>query len=164
MAAPPPLALVAILPDGGTAEQVADLAAVPADVVPSAVALYAERGYEPPFVGYLAIAAGRAVGTWGFPAPPRDGRVEIAYFTFPGAEGRGVATAMARRLVALAGAARPQLTVFAHTRPGPGASVTVLSRLGFGCAGVVDHPEDGPLWEWCLPPTPAGLPGGPPAL
>jgi [ribosomal protein S5]-alanine N-acetyltransferase len=160
----PTIALVPILADGATAVPIADLAAVPADVVPSTLGLYADRGYQPPFVGYLAVEAGRAVGTCAFVAPPRGGRVEIAYFTFAGGEGRGVATEMARRLVALARAARPDITVFAHTRPAPGASAAILARLGFGCAGVVEHPEDGPVWEWRLPPPPAGLPAGPPSL
>ena len=157
-----PITLVPILRDGRTADPVADLSALPEDVLSSTAALYAARGYQPPFIGYLAVAAGRAVGTCAFPAPPRGARVEIAYFTFPGAEGRGIATEMARRLVALARAALPEITVYAHTRPGPGASATILARLGFGCAGVVDHPEDGPVWEWLLPP--AGLPGGPSPL
>jgi len=163
-ARPPPVTLVPILRDGTTALRIADLASLPADVLPSTVALYAARGYQPPFVGYLAVVAGRAVGTCAFAAPPQGGRVEIAYFTFPGREGLGLATEMARRLVAIARAARPDLLVFAHTRPGPGASVTVLTRLGFGCAGVVDHPEDGAVWEWRLPPVAAGLPRGPSPL
>ena len=129
-------------------------------MLPSTAALYAARGFQPPFIGYLAILAGRAVGTCAFPAPPRGGRVEIAYFTFAGAEGQGIATEMARQLVALARAAQPAVTVFAQTRPGPGASATILARIGFVCAGVVDHPEDGPVWEWRLPPSPAGLSGG----
>ena len=156
---PPLLELVPILRDGRPADPAVNLAAVPVDVLPSTVAVYDARGYLPPFIGYLAVAAGRAIGTCAFPAPPRAGRVEIAYFTFPGGEGQGIATEMARRLVTLARAAAPGLTHYAHTRPGPGASATILARLGFTCAGVVDHPEDGPLWEWQLPP-PAGLPAG----
>ena len=154
----PPIALVPILRDGRPADPAVDLAAVPADVLPSTLAVYASRGYAPPFIGYLAVVAGRAVGTGVFPAPPRAGRVEIAYFTFPGAEGRGIATATARALVALARAAQPELTVFAQTLPRPGASTAILGRLGFALAATVDHPEDGPVWEWHLAPPPAGLP------
>lgn len=45
---------------------------------------------------------GVAVGTCGFKSSPDQGRVEIAYFTFPDFEGRGLATAMAGELLAIA--------------------------------------------------------------
>jgi [ribosomal protein S5]-alanine N-acetyltransferase len=98
------------------------------------------------------------VGTCGFPAPPRAARIELAYFTFPGAEGRGVATEMARRLVALARATQLQLTLFAHTLPRTRTSTTILARLGFALMGTIGHPGDGLIWEWHLAPAPAGLP------
>ncbi len=148
----PALRLAAIRRDGRLDDGEADLRALPPDVLPSTVALYAERGYVPPYLGYLALEGGRAVGTCAFPAPPARGRVEIAYYTFPGEERRGVASAMAAALVALARAADPALLVYAHTLPGHGASATVLARAGFALAGVVRHPEDGPVWEWRLPP------------
>src|SRR4030081_3746635 len=46
-----------------------------------------------PWSGYLALDRTRnIVGTCGFKAPPdTEGVVEIAYFTFPGSEGLGVA-------------------------------------------------------------------------
>ena len=159
---PPPIALVPILRDGRPADPGIDLAAVPQDVLSSTIAVYASRGYAPPFVGYLGVEHGRAVGTCTFPAPPRGGRVEIAYLTFPGSQRRGVATEMARQLVALARAAQPELTVFAHTLPAPGPSTTILARLGFVLAGSVDHPEDGRVWEWRLVPEPAALPAARP--
>ncbi len=150
------LQLVPIREDGGVEVPAADLATVPADVLSSTVALYAARGFRPPFIGYLAIEAGRPVGTCAFTAPPAAGCVEIAYFTFPGEEGRGVATAMARALVALARAADPALALCAHTLPAAGPSAAILRRLGFAFAGGVDHPEDGPVWAWRL--APDGLP------
>jgi ribosomal-protein-alanine N-acetyltransferase len=153
-----PIDLVPILRDGSVADPALDLAAVPADVLPATVTLYAARGFVPPWTAYLAVEGGRAVGTCAFPAAPRGARVEIAYFTFPAAQGRGVATAMARRLVALARAADPALAVLAYTLPERGASTAILSKLGFACSGLVDHPEDGWVWEWLLAPAPGGLP------
>ena len=160
MRAPLPLELVPILAHGRPADPAIDLGAVPGDVLASTLAVYRARGFAPPFIGYLAVAGGRAVGTCAFPAPPAGGRVEIAYYTFPGGEGRGIATEMARRLVALAHGASPPVAVYAHTRPAPGASARILARLGFACAGLIDHLEDGPLWEWRLAPPAPALPGG----
>ncbi len=150
--APGELVLVAIGRDGEPDETVADVGARPPDVLPATVALYAARGYVPPYVGYLALEAGRAVGTCAFAAPPARGRVEIAYFTFPGGEGAGRATRMAAALLAIARAADASLLVTAQTLPGAGASATILARLGFALARTVEHPDDGPVWEWELPP------------
>jgi RimJ/RimL family protein N-acetyltransferase len=55
-----------------------------------------------PVLAYVAVKDGRPLGTCGFMSPPVDGRVEIAYFTFPGNEGQGIATAMATELVKIA--------------------------------------------------------------
>jgi RimJ/RimL family protein N-acetyltransferase len=142
------LNLVRILRDGGIEGAPLDLAALPVDVLPATVDLYRSRGYEPPWIGYLAAQAGRAVGTCAFAAPPSGGRVEIAYFTFPGHEGRGIATAMALALVALAAEADPSLTLVAYTLPRASASTRILERLGFRCQGLHDHAEDGWVWDW----------------
>jgi RimJ/RimL family protein N-acetyltransferase len=45
--------------------------------------------------GYLVLENDTIVGTYAFRSPPRNGEVEIAYFTFPEFEGRGFATEMA---------------------------------------------------------------------
>jgi RimJ/RimL family protein N-acetyltransferase len=79
-----------------------------------------------------------------------DGRVEIAYFTFPGNEGRGIATAMAKALLGLAKRASPMIRIYAQTLPQHSASTRVLEKLGFQQTVEVDHPEDGKVWEWEL--------------
>ena len=142
------ITLVRILRDGAIDGAPLDLASLPVDVLPATVDLYRSRGYEPPWAGYLAAEAGRAVGTCAFASPPAAGHVEIAYFTFPGHEGRGIATAMARALVELAAATDPSLTLLAYTLPRPGASTRILERLGFRCHGLYDHAEDGWVWVW----------------
>lgn len=77
-----------------------------------------------------------------------DHRVEIAYFTFAEFERKSYATGMARSLAELALALDPQVIVAAQTLPNESASTTVLRRLGFSVHGTVDHPTDGPVWEW----------------
>lgn len=114
--------------------------------------LAARVGYDPPWICYLVANYGECVGCGGFKSPPCDGRVEIAYSTFPPHEGRGFATRIAAELVRLAALADPTLIVAAQTLPTESASTTILRKLGFECVGEVDHPEDGRVFEWQRPP------------
>ena len=93
--------------------------------------LYKTVGFEEPWIGYLALANETPVSTCSFKSPPRDGRVEIAYFTFPEFEGHGFASAMAARLVAMARQHRSATVVAAQTLPQRNASHRVLEKLGF---------------------------------
>nr|WP_255581726.1 GNAT family protein [Cupriavidus sp. AU9028] len=102
-----------------------------------------------PWGGYLAEEDGQFVGTCAYKTPPQSGQVEIAYFTFPGQEGRGVATRMARQLIGIA-QREGVAVVVAQTLPEPGASTAILQKLGFRRAGEVIHPEDGLVWQWEL--------------
>jgi RimJ/RimL family protein N-acetyltransferase len=102
-------------------------------------------------VGDLSPSApedGSCVGTCGFKSVPRDGRVEIAYFSFPGNEGRGVATRMAAALVEIARGTDARVAVAAQTLPQESASTSVLKKLGFEHVDTLEHPEDGTVWEW----------------
>lgn len=121
-------------------------------VVEQTVGLYGRRGFVRPWICYLAEEEGGRVGTCGFAGPPSGGEAEIAYFTFPGHEGRGVATRMAAALLALTApdAALQKLRIVAHTLPQEGASTRILRRLGFAMLGPVTHPEDGTVWKWRL--------------
>ena len=108
-----------------------------------------------PWGSYLAVegSARQLVGTCGFKGnPDSDGVVEIAYFTFPGEEGRGIATGIAARMVELATAATPPIRlVRAHTLPEVNASGRVLTKVGFTRVGEVIDPEDGLVWRWERP-------------
>jgi GNAT superfamily N-acetyltransferase len=81
-------------------------------------------------------------------APTDDGTVEIAYFTYPGFEGRGYATGMARKLIELARSSPAVRRVVAHTLPERNASTQVLRRVGMTFVGEVIDPEDGRVWRW----------------
>jgi [ribosomal protein S5]-alanine N-acetyltransferase len=110
--------------------------------------LYDAVGFVPPWIVYLGMVDDQVIGTCAFKGPPSAGRVEIAYFTFAEFEGRGLATSMARQLLAVAASAGPEILVTAQTLPQESASTSVLKRLGFQFAGPVEHPEDGLVWEW----------------
>ncbi|MBL8300868.1 MAG: GNAT family N-acetyltransferase [Rhodanobacteraceae bacterium] len=111
--------------------------------------LYANRGFSVPWVCYLAVLGSKCVGTCGFTGPPKDEQVEIAYFTFPENEGKGVATKMATLLVEIAlNAGIEGLQIVAHTLPTKNGSTCILERVGFKCEGEIEHEEDGKVWKW----------------
>ncbi len=142
------LELIAIKESGALAKPVPSAPDVAAEVVKAMTQLYRAVAYEPPWIGYLAMENGTCVGTCGFKSPPQNNRVEIAYFTFPGHESRGVATRMASELIRLAFDKIPDITVAAQTLPEENASTSVLNKLRFRLVGTVEHPEDGLVWEW----------------
>jgi hypothetical protein len=96
------LELVAITQEGKLAKPVAFASPLAAQIIEATTHLYRAVGYEPPWVGYLAFENGTCVGSCGFKSPPRNNRVEIAYFTFPEHERRGIAIRMASELIRLA--------------------------------------------------------------
>ena len=145
--------LVAITESGELAKPVPSTPPVVTHIVGATTQLYRAVGYEPPWIGYLAIENDTCVGTCGFKSPPQNNRVEIAYFTFPEHESRGLATRMATELIRLALAKMPTVTVAAQTLPEESASTSVLKKLRFSLTGTVDHPEDGLVWEWQLSDT-----------
>jgi RimJ/RimL family protein N-acetyltransferase len=74
--------------------------------------------------------------------------VEIAYFTFPGHEGQGIATAMVRQLIDIAYATDRQLKIIAHTPPERSPSSAILHKIGFLLLGDWEDPVAGTVWEW----------------
>jgi RimJ/RimL family protein N-acetyltransferase len=142
-----------LIPIGRDGRPEPALGALPEDIpaILEATADFHDRiGYEPPWIGYLALDGDAIVGGGGFGGPPQDGRVEIAYFTRHGLEGRGHATRTAAALIAVARQALPGVVVWAKTAPEPGRSPAILERLGFQRDGlVVDH-EVGEAWAWRL--------------
>jgi ribosomal-protein-alanine N-acetyltransferase len=144
------LQLIAITEDGRLAKPLASVPRLATEVVEATTQLYRTVGYEPPWVGYLALENGSCVGSCGFKSPPENNRVEIAYFTFPGHESRGVATRMASALIRIATNKKPAVTIAAQTLPEESASTSVLKKLQFRFVGSVEHPEDGLVWEWQL--------------
>jgi [ribosomal protein S5]-alanine N-acetyltransferase len=102
--------------------------------------------------GYLALdgASRQLVGVCGFKGPPVDGTVEIAYGTFSGFEGQGIATEMARFLVERARESGEVTRVIGHTLPERNASTSILAKLGMSFAGEAE--EDGmAVWRWEMP-------------
>jgi ribosomal-protein-alanine N-acetyltransferase len=144
------VSLIPVAQEGTPRGYTGPLPEVTGEVFRATAELYTTVGFEEPWIGYLAEADGTPVGTCGFKGPPRDGRVEIAYFTFPEFEGRGFASAMAARLVTIARQHGSPIVVAAQTLPERNASHRVLEKLGFRQVETIEHPEDGTVWEWQL--------------
>lgn len=121
---------------------------VAAQTVRATLDLYLRKGYIQPWVGYLAESDDCIVGGCGFAGPPVGGEAEIAYFTFPEHEGKGVASAMAAQLIEVTRQIRSDCALIAHTLPVESASTAILRKLGFVLVGTIEHPEDGPVWKW----------------
>jgi RimJ/RimL family protein N-acetyltransferase len=154
----PEVELVPITISGAPAREVPTLPDAAREALAGTAMLYRESGFEPPWIGYLVVADGACVGTCAFKCAPRDGRVELAYFAFPGHEGRGLATRTCGELVALARTADPAIVITAQTLPERNASTRVLEKTGFRWDLELDHPEDGRIWEWRLDAVAGGNP------
>ena len=130
-----------------------DVEGLPADVLDFSrqmAGLYDDLGFQPPWIGYLALDGDEAVGGGAFVGPPQDGRVEIAYFIRPEHQGRGLARQTAAALVAIARQAHQGIAIWAKTAPAPGPSASILEALGFERDGVVQDHEIGDAWAWLL--------------
>lgn len=110
--------------------------------------LYRRVGFTPPWVSYVAVDDDRAVGGGAFVGPPRDNRVEIAYFTLKEFEGFRYASRTAAELVAIARIANPGITISAFTLRESNASTKILQRLGLKLFGDAQDPDAGDVWEW----------------
>jgi [ribosomal protein S5]-alanine N-acetyltransferase len=115
-------------------------------------AFYAETGYAPPWIGYLATQDGEPVGGGAFVGVPTDKAVEIAYFTLPDRQGHGFATSTARALIDIARVQDKDILIRAKTLCQPNASTRILERLGFDRAGLAQDHEIGDAWLWIQSP------------
>lgn len=124
---------------------------LPADVAANCggtADLYRRVGYVQPWVGYVAVADGVVVGGGAFVGPPKDGCVEIAYYTRSEHERRGWATQTASALVDVARDHDPAVGLKAFTLMQDNASTRILTRLGFSVVGTAQDPDAGEVWEW----------------
>ncbi len=104
---------------------------------------------SPDWFGHLVIEgeSQQLVGICSLKGPPVEGTVEMAYFTFPGFEGRGIGTAMARFTLDRATGLQDVRRVTAHTAPTHNASTRILEKIGMRF--VCEEMEDGAaVWLW----------------
>ena len=107
-------------------------------------------GFNQPWVGYFVVRQNDVVGSCGFTGKPKEGKVEIAYWTFKEFEGQGIASFSCRELVSISQKTDPTLTITAKTAPEHNASTKILQKNGFGFIEIVQDHEIGDAWLWAL--------------
>jgi [ribosomal protein S5]-alanine N-acetyltransferase len=135
-------------PDG---KPTTPVAALPEELVVNCqlgAELFRRVGYVEPWVGYIAVLDDTPVGGGAFVGPPNDGCVEIAYYTLPQHQGRGIAGQIAAGLVAIARNRDPTIQIKAFTLMEENPSVRILRRLGFANIGTAQDADAGEVWEW----------------
>ncbi len=111
---------------------------------------YKKIGFNLPWVGYFVIRENKIVGSCGFTGQPKDGHVEIAYWTFKEFEKQGVASFACRKLVSISQKADSTITILAKTAPEHNSSTKILQKNSFVFTEVVQDEEIGDAWLWTL--------------
>jgi len=107
-------------------------------------------GFHKPWIGYFAIKNNKVVGTGGFTGEPKEGKVEIAYWTFKEFEGQGIASFVCEQLISIAKGTDPTIIITAKTAPEHNASTKILENNGFTFIEIVQDEEIGDAWLWTL--------------
>jgi [ribosomal protein S5]-alanine N-acetyltransferase len=111
---------------------------------------YPQIGFNLPWVGYFVVKDNQIVGTGAFTGEPKNGSVEIAYWTFKAFEGQGIASYTCKELVAISKRTDPTLLITAKTMPEHNASTKILQKNGFEFAEIVQDHEIGDAWFWTI--------------
>jgi len=111
---------------------------------------YPKVGFHKPWVGYFVFKDNQVVGTGSFTGKPKDGKVEVAYWTFKEFEGMGIASFACKELILIAQKTDPTITVTAKTAPKHNASTKILQKNGFAFTKIVQDHEIGDAWLWTL--------------
>jgi len=111
---------------------------------------YPKIGFNKPWVGYFAFNNNQVVGTGGFTGQPKDGKVEIAYWTFKEFENQGIASFVCKQLITIAKATDLNIIITAKTAPEHNASTKILQNNGFAFTEITQDDEIGNAWLWTL--------------
>ncbi|MES2575395.1 MAG: GNAT family protein [Bacteroidota bacterium] len=111
---------------------------------------YKEIGYNFPWVGYFVIKENQIVGSCSYKGEPKDGKVEIAYWTFEEYERQGISSFSCKELVKISQQFDPSIKIIATTAPENNASTKILQNNGFTFDGIVQDNEIGDAWLWSL--------------
>jgi len=105
-------------------------------------------GFNLPWVGYFILKDNQIVGSCGFTGKPKNGEVEIAYWTFKKFENQGIASFACKSLITIAQNTNPELIIIAKTAPEKNKSTAILENNGLVYSGIVQDDEIGDSWLW----------------
>ena len=111
---------------------------------------YPKIGFNLPWVAYLILQQNQIVGLGSFKGQPKEGKVEIAYWTFKDFEGQGIASFTCKELIKISKNADPKVIVTATTAPEHNASTKILENNKFVFTEIVQDEEIGDAWLWTL--------------
>jgi RimJ/RimL family protein N-acetyltransferase len=109
---------------------------------------YPKIGFNFPWVAYFVVKQDQIVGSCSFVGQPKDGKVELAYWTFMEFERQGIASFACKELVAIAKQTDPMVTITAKTAPEKNASTKILENNNFVFTEIVQDDEIGDAWLW----------------
>jgi [ribosomal protein S5]-alanine N-acetyltransferase len=109
---------------------------------------YPKIGFNFPWVAYFVVRQDQIVGSCSFVGQPKDGKVELAYWTFMEFERQGIASFACKELVAIAKQTDPMVTITAKTAPEKNASTKILENNNFVFTEIVQDDEIGDAWLW----------------
>jgi ribosomal-protein-alanine N-acetyltransferase len=118
------------------------------DSIYMCVDFYKKVGFNPPWICYYVQLNGSLVAAAAFKGKPVNGKVEIAYGTFPLYRQIGIGTRVAHALVQLSLKTNPSVRIMARTLPEENYSARILRKNNFNLLGTVTDDEDGEVWEW----------------
>ncbi len=78
---------------------------------------YPTIGFNLPWIGYFVVKNEQVVGCCGFKGQPNNGKVEIAYWTFPAFERQGISSFSCKELVSISQKTNPNISITATTAP-----------------------------------------------
>ena len=111
---------------------------------------YTKIGFNLPWVAYLILQQNQVFGLASFKGQPKEGKVEIAYWTFKDFEGQGIASFACKELITISQNADPKVIVTATTAPEHNASTKILENNKFVFTEIVQDEEIGDAWLWTL--------------
>jgi ribosomal-protein-alanine N-acetyltransferase len=118
------------------------------DSLYTCIDFYKRIGFNPPWICYYVQLGGVLVAAAAFKGKPANGKVEIAYGTFPRHQQRGIGTHIADTLVQLSLKTNPVIRITARTLMEENFSVRILRKNNFKLLGTIMDEEDGQVWEW----------------